>query len=181
MRRLLACLLFAVTAVAAAQTPQHRDEAATLARRIDWGTYSPKMFQDVDRKITFNLATSWIPGEKHQGMFRYVMTASPEKLSLAQRARASPDPDSLDSIKQLVTRVHDCTITLELYDTDGFVLRKITIPFDFGVDSDANVKALYANDSAQMDMVEYEHFVGSTEKAGGWSVSWLCDPRGPKD
>ena len=180
MRQFLAGLLLAVATVSGlAQAPQHKESTALLARRLDWGTFSPKMFPDTDRKIVFALATSWIPGEKHEGMFRYILTASPEKLSLAQRARADVDPDSPDLVKKLMTRVHDCIITLDLYDTAGFVLRKLDVPFSFGVDDNANITSLSANDAIQMDLADYKNFVGSSDKSGSWAVSWFCDPLGP--
>lgn len=178
MRRFLACLLLVASVPGLAQTPQHKENTALFARRLDWGIYSPKMFPDMDRKVIFALATSWIPGEKHEGMFRYILTASPEKLSLAQRAQASVDPDSPDLVKKLITRVHDCVITLDLYDTDGFVLRKIDVPFSFGVDDNANITSLSANDAVQMDLADYKNFAGSGGKSGSWDVSWFCDPLG---
>ncbi len=181
MNRVLVSMLLAFSAIAFAQAPQHKSEADTLARPVDWGNYSPKLFQDLDRKITFSLRTSWIPGEKHQGMFRYIISARPDRLSIAQMVTGGSGPDTSDSITKLVKRVHDCIITLELYDSDQFILRRIAVPFGFGVDSDANITSLYANDTVQMDMAEYKNFIGSTGKTGAWAVSWECDPLGPKE
>lgn len=181
MNRALVSMLLTFSSIALAQAPQHRSEAAVLARPVEWGNYSAKLFNDLDRKITFTLKTSWIPGEKHQGMLRYIISARPDRLSVLQMATGGSGPDTPDSITKLVKRVHECITTLELYDSDEFILRRIAVPFGFGVDNDANITSIYANETVQMDIDDYKHFVGSTGKTGGWAVSWLCDPLGPKE
>ncbi len=71
-------------------------------------------------------------------------------------------------------RVHGCTITLRLYDAEGFILRKIAVPFDLGVDDQGVVNSLTANDVVQMDSQEYRDFIGTSKSSGAWSVAWAC-------
>jgi hypothetical protein len=171
---LLALAIFIAPISTIAQASPHKDESTSLAHRVDWDNFDVRMFEDSDRVVTFTLSTSWIPGEKHEGMFRYIMNVIPKRLTLAQRKTADVDHDPPEEVKKLMTRVHECNITLNLYDVDGFVLRKIPVILIQGVDDEANVTSLGANDSAQMDMSEYKSFLGTTNKSGNWTVSWAC-------
>jgi hypothetical protein len=138
---------------------------AVLAKPIDWGTAPPaRMFKDTEMKVNFSLKTSWIPGEGHKGMFRYVMIAITD----------TPGLYSHEQIETLMKRVHNCSISLNLQDVDGFVLRHLVVPFSYGVDKDVRLKTLYANTASQMDANEYRQLVGSSKKPGSWSISWDC-------
>jgi len=130
----------------------------SLSKPVDMGTSELRLFEDDPREIKFRLVTSWIPGEKHQGMFRYKMDA--------WKAYEATD----EAVEKLLQRVSRCTITLELYDKDGFVLRRHVVPFHRGVNEQARLHSLYANDAFQMDAQEYRQFVNS----GAWAVSWDC-------
>jgi hypothetical protein len=117
------------------------------------------MFEDDPRKIRFRLVTSWIPGEKHQGMFRYKMDAW------------KADEATAEAVEKLLQRVSRCTITLELYDKDGFVVRRHVVPFIKGVNPEqARLIGLHANDTFQMDAQEYRQFIES----GSWTILWDC-------
>jgi len=111
------------------------------------------MFPD-SPKMSFKLTTSWIPGENHKGMFRYRMTAIPEQTF-------PPDGTvNLEETALLLRRVQRCSILLNLFDADDFVLRKIVVPFDRGVDEQMRLRSLTANDSGQMDANDYRSFIG---------------------
>src|ERR1035441_5519187 len=49
-----------------------------LAKPIDWGEQYVRLFTDSNVLMTFKLATSWIPGQDHKGMFRYKIDISPK-------------------------------------------------------------------------------------------------------
>jgi hypothetical protein len=144
-----------------------------LAKPLDWATYDAHLFRDSNLRIRFTLATSWIPGENHKGMFRYKISGTPVKPSLSQLAQ-DPSLYSDDGIEAFVKRAHDCSMFLELHDVDGFSLRSLPIPFSFGVDSDARIKSLVVNSSSQMDAGEYRQLVGDSTTSGSWTVSWNC-------
>lgn len=131
------------------------------------------MFEDDTRQVSFYLATSWIPGEKHVGMLRYKMSAWVSK--------ATPDEkgvfgiDDSEEAEKLMKRISMCKIALNLFDKDDFLIRKHDVPFEAGVtEKDARMQSLLANDSLQMDAEEYREFIDS----GSYSVSWTC-PRIP--
>jgi len=115
-------------------------------------------------KVKFSLKTSWIPEEGHKGMFRYRMVATVD----------APALYSAEEIQTLMQRVNHCSIFLSLQDVDGFELRKLTVPFSYGVDDDLRVNALFANTASQMDANEYRQFVGNSKQLGSWSISWDC-------
>ena len=115
-------------------------------------------------KVDFSLKTSWIPGEGHKGMFRYVMIAITD----------TPASYSDEQIETLMKRVHNCSVFLHLQDVDGFELRNLAVPFSYGVDKDVRLKTLYVNTSSQMDANEYRQLVGNSKKSGSWSISWDC-------
>jgi hypothetical protein len=140
---------------------------APLSKPMDMGTSDYRMFEDEPRKVKFRLVTSWISGEKHQGMFRYKLNAWVDKPSGDEGASNESDK----SIEILLKRVSRCTITLVLYDKDEFILRKHEVPFISGVDPEhARLQTLFANDTFQMDAQEYRQFNDS----GGWNIFWNC-------
>jgi hypothetical protein len=140
---------------------------ASLSKAVDMGTSDQRMFEDDPRKIKFRLMTSWIPGEKHQGMFRYKMDAWVDNPKTDESATDKPD----ESVEKLLKRISRCTITLELHDKDEFVLRRHAVPFIRGVDPEhARLNSLYANDIFQMDLQEYRQFLDS----GSWIILWDC-------
>jgi hypothetical protein len=137
-----------------------------LAKPVDWGIFEARMFKKTESKVRFALQTSWIPGENHKGMFRYRISAMPDK----------PDAYSSETIEMLMEQVSHCAVMLNLYDADGFVLRELKIPFTYGVDDKAQLRNLVANTSSQMDANEYRQFVGNQTKSGSWAISWACPP-----
>jgi len=63
----------------------------------------------------------------------------------------------------------------DLYDTDGFSLRRVYVLFQRVVDDQARVIGLSANSSEQMDADEYKKFVGtSVFVTGSWEMAWSC-------
>lgn len=174
MKRTLVVVLFVVVLHAAsfAQKQAQRAPTASLAKPVDWGVYSARLFSDAG-KVKFTLVTSWIPGENHKGMMRYKMNAAPDD-SDAPAANSNAEHESAES---LMKRVHACTIILNVYDPNEFVLRNTVVPFALGVDEQAKVHSLNANSSLQMDAQEYRAFVGTATNGGSWNVSWDCGPR----
>ena len=152
---------------------QTNQSTVSLAKPIDWGYFTASLFSD-SKKVTFQLATSWIPGEKQKGMLRYKVNAFPDLSS--EPKEAAHDTETVAQEEQLLRRVHGCMITLNLYDVDGFILRKIHVSFVLGVDDNAKVKDLNANESVQMDASEYRSFLGNSKASGSWNVSWACLP-----
>lgn len=148
---------------------------AVLARPTDLGSYGARMFRKDSRQVTFRLVTSWIPGENHKGMLRYKLTAVPTP---STGSSAETDDDAMnapEAVERFLNKVHGCIISLNLYDKDGFILRKHDIPFGFGIDAQAHVITLWANDSFQMDAEDYRLWI--SEKVGGsWGIGWDCLP-----
>lgn len=164
-------------AQAAKKSGQTKPTTVSLSKPIDWGYFTARLFSDT-KKVTFQLATSWIPGEKQKGMLRYRLYVFPD-LSSQQKVTATDgtDTDMVAQDEQLLRRVHGCVITLNLYDVDGFILRKIDVPLIQGVDDNAKLKSLSANESVQMDASEYRSFLGNSKASGYWNVSWACLPK----
>lgn len=159
-------LLFAQSGV---NDKASKTAAVSLSKAVDMGTSQYRLFADEERKIKFRLVTSWIPGEKHQGMFRYKMDAWIDIPKADEGAASQAD----ESVEKLLNRVSHCTITLDLYDKGEFVLRRHKVPFIKGVDSEhARLNSLYANDAFQMDAQEYREFIDS----GSWAILWDCGP-----
>jgi surface antigen len=105
-------------------------------------------------------------------MFRYKLTVLPD-----DRYADANGPKS-QSTEELLSSVLKCQIFLSLYDADGFILRKITVPLNGGVDDQARLDNINANDATQMDAQEYRAFAGGP-KFGGWNVAWTCINAGP--
>ena len=171
-RALLATLAFAIVPTllfAQSGTNDKAPKAAkvSLSKAVDMGISDQRMFEDDPRLVKFRLVTSWIPGEKHQGMLRYKMDGWVDKPKTDESAVDEPD----ESVEKLLTRISRCTITLVLYDKDNFILRRHVVPFIRGVDPEhARLHSLYANDAFQMDAQEYRQFIDS----GSWSILWSC-------
>jgi len=142
-----------------------------LAKPLDGGLFTTRLAQAWQR-VTFKLMTSWIPGENRKGMCRYKLEVSPEKSDPADTTATTSTASEAESTEELMTGVSKCRIFLNLYDSDGFILRKAEVLFTLGVDEKARLKSLWANDSLQMEAREYRQFV-----AGAWNVTWSCGPR----
>lgn len=160
------------------KTPRQLSQNERLAKPVDWSEYSAHLFKDSPVTMTFRLATSWIPGEDHKGMFRYKLNAFPKKPTTVAEAVKDTELDTPEKIESFVKRVNQCEIFLALYDSDGFLLRSVPVSFDRGVNSEGQLQALSANRSTQMDADEYRMFVGSNSTSGSWAVSWNC-PESP--
>jgi hypothetical protein len=174
-RRLLVliCVILVIQSLSYSQSGRRSSapasSTASLATPMDWGFFSPPLFHDNPHQVTFQLATSWIPGENHKGMLRYKLIASPAVPS--DKNGAALD---IESVGKLMERVHRCVITLNLYDKGGFLLRRHDVAFSFGVDDQVRVRSLYANDACQMDVQDYRDFVGNSAGSGSWNISWDC-------
>jgi hypothetical protein len=173
MNRLAALVLFLSSPLMMAQTPTHKTPSSTslLAVPKDWPNFSTRMFQDASLKIVFHLTTSWIPGPDHKGSFRFKLMAAPERAALAEDQDKSSELYGPEATASLLRRVHNCVIDIELYDSDGFVLRDVPVPFSLGMGSSGNLVALSANNAVQMDADEYKKFI-----VGSWIVTWTPDP-----
>jgi len=130
------------------------------------------MFQDSQVNIVFTLATSWIPGPDHKGSFRFKMMATTQRPPSTEEQEKSPELYGPEATEKLLRRAHDCLIEMELYDTDGFLLRDVAIPFSLGMGGSGKVVALSANNAVQMDAEEYKKFL-----FGSWVVTWTDPPR----
>jgi hypothetical protein len=175
----LALIALAIPVFPQAQNPSRkaaRQPTANelLAVPLEWNANSERLFKDSPVILFFDLTTSWIPGPDHKGMMRYRMSVAPKKpSSLAEQT--DPDLYGPDAIEKLLKRTHECVISVDFYDADKFILRRIDMPFSFGIDGSARVIALMANNFVQMDADEYKKV-----SVGSWAVSWLCDPPSEK-
>lgn len=147
-----------------------------LARPIDWGEKSVRIFKDSNVVLNFKLATSWIPGAHHEGMFRFKLSAIPKFPTKQAQELHEEKLDTPQEIEKFLARVHKCNFGLRLNDSDGFLLRTLTVSFVNVVDDgNAQVIGLMGNSSDQMDADEYRRFVGSDGAKGSWQVSWGTD------
>jgi hypothetical protein len=142
-----------------------QDSGADLAAVADWQSYTPPILPDPAPKVSFHLQTSWIPGDQHRGTFRYRLNGA-IFASAMERAK-SPESYTPASIATTIKQIHACDITLVMYDRDGFVLRKIAVPFAYGVNEQSEIISLSSNDATQMDVSEYRRF-------SSWTLSWSC-------
>jgi hypothetical protein len=137
-----------------------------LAKKLEWEPFDVRLFHDIDAKLVFNLATSWIPGEDRKGRFRYKI-----------EVRAGFDKDTvatLDSTEKLFNKAKTCDFFLKLLDADEFELRDIPLTFDNNVNSSLMLVGLSANSSVPMTAVEYRSLVGAPNSSGKWSINWRC-------
>jgi len=142
----------------------------SLSKAVDYGVVDFRMFEDEPQKLSFHLMTSWIPGEKRQGMLRYKMVVFVPKPVSFDPLEANA-PSKADTA--ILSRLARCSISLELYDKDDFVLRSHSMQFKKIMDENAQLDSLRANDALQITGQEYRQFLN----AGRWTVSWSCGLR----
>jgi hypothetical protein len=171
----LPCLAQNPTGGKATRQPTQNER---LAKPIEWGEESVRLFTDSNVPMTFKLATSWIPGKDHKGMFRYRISVNPKvPATVAERMKDS-ELNSPEDIEKFVQRVQGCALFLDLFDTDGFSLRSVYMVFQRVADDQARVIGLTANSSEQMDADEYIKFTGtSIFVTGSWQVKWSCSDK----
>ena len=157
-----------------AKTPHEPNENLALSKPAVWRASEQHLFADSKIVVVFTLATSWIPGEDHKGLFRYKLHAAP-RMSF-QDIADNPELSSREGIETFVKRVSDCSITLRLNDRDGFLLRTVPLNFNLEVGEDTKVQALSANDATQMDAAEYKMFAGDGTTSGTYGIGWKCVP-----
>ena len=168
----LPCFAQNPTAGKATRQPTQNER---LEKPIDWGEESVRLFTDSNVLMTFKLATSWIPGQDHKGMFRYRISVSPKMPTTVAERMKDSELNSPEEIEKIVLRVNECSLFLDLNDTDGFSLRSVYVPLQRVVDDQARVNGLTANSSEQMDADEYRKFAGTTTfVTGSWQVKWSC-------
>ncbi len=131
------------------------------------------MFKDTVSTVDFDLATSWIPGEDHKGMFRFKLTAAPKRPVLGAKLPGNIDYDNPDEVEKFVKRVHRCSIFLKLFDSDGFLLREIPVAFESALDDSGRIIGLSANSAVQMDAEEYRKLLGNAASGGSFNISWV--------
>ena len=185
MNRISATLLLACSALCLAQAPgggaknsnaprqSNKDEL--LAKPVDWNEHQAHIFKGSSAIMVFRLATSWIPGEDHKGMLRYKLSAYPKKPTTDAEMAQETTLDTPEHVEMFVSRVSRCQIFLDLFDADGFQLRRDPVPLDLGVDQNARLQALTANKSAQMDADEYRMLIGDGKTSGSYGISWNCN------
>lgn len=171
VERRKALVLLIILLISSASQPQVRRTDEILATPQLWNSETLRLFKDSDKEITFSLATSWIPGDNHRGLFRYRIKGLPVELSATQRALEMNIPEAYE---KLLIRAHACSMGLELYDSDQFILRKIPIPFFNYLSSDGKVTGLSLNEAVQMDASEYRRLCGTPSQSGSWGLSWNC-------
>ncbi len=159
----------------AGKAVQRPNQNELLAKPIDWGQQSVRLFTDSNVVMNFNLATSWIPGKDHKGMFRYKVDIYPKTpTTVAERVKES-ELNTPEDIEKFVLRVRECALFLDLYDMDGFSLRRVFVLPQRLVDDQARVIGLSVNSSEQMDADEYRQFAGpKIVLTGSWAVKWSC-------
>lgn len=179
MKRTLGFALIALSMSAYSQSKmsaahQNTSPNEALAKPLEWHEHKVRLFEDSEVSTVFTLTTSWIPGADHKGMFRYKVIAAPEiPPTLNERAKY-PELSGYQGVEHFVRRMNQCLISLVLYDSDGFLLRKVPLSFALGADQDAHITALSANDATQMDADEYRKLKGDTKEAGSYSIDWAC-------
>jgi hypothetical protein len=171
----LFCLLWISTCpVFAQQTPAQRlktDPNVALAKPAYWTQQTIRLFKDSPREVTFTMATSWIPGQDHKGMFRYRITGLAKERSAIAQSKAN-ESDTPENTEKFLERVHGCGFIVVLYDGDGFILRRVPIVLQRAMNDDAQLISLNANWSDQMDREEYRSLLGTVEKPGRWDITW---------
>jgi hypothetical protein len=185
MKHLVAVLLLVASGNIISQAPQSRAPSANrkpqqstainelLAKPMDWHEHKARMFDDSRVSMVFTLTTSWIPGPDHKGMFRYKMSAAPDiPTTLNERAKF-PEFYGYEGIEHFIQRVNRCVISLDLYDPDGFLLRKVPI------DAGAHIVALSANDAIRMDVEEYKKLTWDPKGSGTYTIEWSCPQSSP--
>jgi hypothetical protein len=135
-----------------------------------WSSITLRLFKDSDRQIVLSLATSWIPGDNHQGLFRYKIKGFPVELTPEERASEMNIPEANE---KFLRRAHACSMELDLYDSDEFILRKVPLPpFNYLLSSDGKIVGLDLNEAVQMDASEYRRLIGTPSQSGSWNLGW---------
>lgn len=151
-------------------------QSQVLAKPIDWGQKSVRIFKDSNILMNFKLATSWISDQDHVGVFRFKLSAFP-KIPPAQAQQIhEKNLDTPEELERFVARAHTCRFGLMLNDADGFLLRSISVSFmNVSDDGNGQIVGLTDNSSDQMDGDEYLRFVGTDKAKGSWQVTWSSD------
>ena len=169
LRSIRAVVLLALLPLLASAYPPQSSRRAdasnqSLSTPQEWNSTTLRLFKDSERKIVFSLATSWIPGDNHQGLFRYKIKGFPVDLTPDERALEMNIPEANE---KFLRRVHACSMELDLYDSDGFILRKVPIPpFNFLSSDDGKIVGLDLNEAVQMDASEYRRLIGTPSQSG---------------
>jgi hypothetical protein len=124
---------------------------------IDQRTQLIPALETEKEQAQFGVVTSWIPGEGHRGYIRYKIHAFGYGVALGKT-------------EAYINKLHACAFTLNLYDKDKFVLKRIPLVFMRSVSDDGSVIAMDSNDMTQMDLADYKSFL----VAGVWTISWTC-------
>jgi hypothetical protein len=170
-----AVILLALFSLLASSSPPQSSRRAdasnqSLSTPAEWKSTTLRLFKDSDRKIVFSLATSWISGDNHQGLFRYRIKGVPVDLTPAERALEMNIPEANE---KLLIRAHGCSMELDLYDSDGFILRKVLLPpFNYLSSDDGKIVGLNLNEAVQMDATDYRRLIGTPSQSGTWNLSW---------
>jgi hypothetical protein len=173
-RKAIALVLFSLLSSLSLSQKKLPTDASNEALSIpqSWAPTTLRLFKDSDRKIMFSLATSWIPGDNHQGLFRYKIKGLPVELTAEDRALEMNIPEGNE---KFLRRAHACSIELELFDSDEFILRKVPIPsFTYLSSDDGKIVGLNLNEAVQMDASEYRRLLGRPSQSGSWNLSWSC-------
>jgi len=158
---LIPFLVFAQTRPKTQSPPSN----ATLAKAVDMGTREIRIFA-TEEKIEFALKTSWIAGEKREGMFRYKMTVSVPLVAFLQDSDVMKDANA-----KLLGKLRSCLLSLELHDADDFVVRRHPMKFVGVIEEEkGRLATLTANDAFQLSVEEYRAFT----RDGSWNVAWQC-------
>jgi hypothetical protein len=104
-------------------------------------------------------------------MFRYKLIGIPDKLPLSVQSKTG-ETDTPEAKEAFLEKVHKCDISMVLYDSDDFVLRRVSVIFQRGMDDNAQLVDLISNSSEQMDQEEYRSFVGVPGKSGRYDLTW---------
>jgi hypothetical protein len=161
---------------ATGMTQQPATQYEAIARPIDWGQKSLRIFKDSNMLINFRLVTSWIPGADREGVFRFRLSAFPKIPASQAEAIHQKNLDTPDGLENFLSHASKCNFGLMLNDSDGFLLRTVPLSFVNIADGEnAQVTGIMDNSSDQMNADEYLKFVGSGEAKGTWQVSWRTD------
>ena len=157
--------------------PTKRPPQSSLSKPVVWNVETFRMFKDDPQSVNFYLETSWIPGEKNQGMLRYKLSVwvgdtSKKNKNWRIPAKDEPADEPNPAVEKLLERVHRCAVSLQLFDKDGFIVRKHVVPLSMGVDAEhARLDSLLANDFLQISAKDYMDFIA----AGSWGVAGACE------
>jgi hypothetical protein len=99
------------------------------------------------------------------------MRGVPVDLTSEQRALEMNVPEATE---RFLIRAHSCSMTLEFFDVDGFILRKVLIPSFTYLSSDGRIVGLSVNEAVQMDASDYRRLVGTQAQSGTWDLGWAC-------